>query len=783
MTTNPVFDRVTDSFVGQFEPENGAATTAYGYVTVRLSGDNRYGMVDATFTGLTSIQTAAHIHIANPELGPIAFSLPNGQFEDIQWGINAAHHLTTDQAMLDALLAGGLYINIHSANYPAGEIKAVLIEQDGSQNPTFNYPPPPYETLTGDALTQDIYRFLSQATFGPTPAMVADLEQRVANNGGDRIAAYNAWIDEQFGMNAPSHVDYYNASRLSYVDGLTGNALNNAVNGNDRFHAHHGGWLVASIYGKAQLRERTAFALSEIMVASPINGRLQGAVAGYNDTLKTHAFGDLDTLLYHVSRHPLMGHWLSHFKNRQTTVDNNGNIIASPDENYAREIMQLFSIGLLELHPDGTLKLDENGLPIETYTQGDITELARVFTGWGKRSELDPNHTDLLSPAPLLDNTNFNANYSNTQNYIYVPDQMEPMKQFGNFHDTGSKVVLGYSFPAGQNGETELQQVTQLLSDHPNSGPFIAYRMIQRLTTSNPSAGYIYRVTQAYEDSGNNLGEMVRAILLDPEARNLQPAATVGAGRIREPLVQWVTFCRFASCSSNVDATYSMDALTGFGLTNGQRNRYEAEAARIFVTQGVFAGNQGIMQAPLNAPTVFNWFEPDFSPAGPIAEAGLTAPELQHFTESLAVSYYNLMNGSILANGPGAYSPQPGADRPRLVTELPQPMVDAYMAVMDSDSNGVMNESDAAFSDPAKAREASAAIVDVADLYLCGGWLQNEATGNLLTDPREIMIEGTYDGFDQFDDRTPADAITARDRRIREVILFAMVAPQCNVQR
>ncbi|MEM7797635.1 MAG: DUF1800 family protein [Chloroflexota bacterium] len=785
---DPGFDDDSKLFVGQFEPENGANTTASGYVTVRLSGDNAYGSVNVTFSGLTSEQTAAHIHIGNPVSGPIAESLPMGQIENYRWDIKAADIIATDQGMLEALLSGGLYINVHSANYPGGEIRATLLETDGSSgggnDPTFNYPPPPYETLTGAALEQDIYRFLSQATFGPTPELIADLKARVDAKGGDRIAAYSEWIDEQLLLQSPSHVDYYYASRIAFADGA-GNVDSAIGNFNGQAHPMTGGWLTAAIYGEAQLRERTAFALSEILVVGFVNNGLRPSRISYSDLLKENAFGSYEDLLYNASRHPAMGVWLSHYKNRKTTFDNQGNIVASPDENYAREIMQLFSIGLLELHPDGTLRLGPDGLPIETYTQDDISELARVFTGWGVGEYAESRPNGKLQPPVIAENDNFNRNLSNGNNQIYVPEQFAPMKNFEAQHDTDRKEVLGYVFPPGVDADTELNQVVDILASHPNTAPFIAYRMIQRLTTSNPSPGYIYRVSTAFTDSNGNMGEMVRAILLDPEVRNLDGMDAIGAGRIREPLVQFVTICRLLDCSSSEDVNHPLSNLTNFGLTNQQLNLYEADAARIFVSSNTLNnGNSSIRQAPFSSPTVFNWFLPDYAPSGPIAQNGLVAPEMQHISESIVVSYYNLMY-SVLFN-PNSLRGRPplfNGESARLATTTPQEMIDAYMAVMDSNGNGIIENTDAAFSDPSKVREASEAVVDIADGYLCGGWLKAEATGDINSDPREVIVTGVTNALDGQDGNSAENALTARDGRIQEALLGVMIAPQCNVQR
>ncbi|MEM9775280.1 MAG: DUF1800 family protein, partial [Chloroflexota bacterium] len=354
--------------VGIFEPENRADTTAFGYATVRLSGDNSYAWISVSFSNLSGQQTSAHLHTANSggTAGSTVLSLPLGQFTNEPWPIEASQHLITDQEMLDALMSGQLVINIHSENYPNGEIIARLSEQLGEDaNFTdWEYPAPAYETLTAEELNQDIFRFLSQATFGATPELVADLEARIISHGGDRIAAYSEWIDEQILMDAPSHLEYYKAHRTSFLDGLNETELLSAIPDVDgRYQPIFGGWMTQAVYSKAQLRERIAFALSEIYVVAPNQDFRQTVIFDYNDTLKRGAFGPLENLLVDVARHPAMGLWLSSFQSQKMVTDSQGNVLVAPDENFPREFMQLFSIGLLEMHPNGMLKLGQNGQP------------------------------------------------------------------------------------------------------------------------------------------------------------------------------------------------------------------------------------------------------------------------------------------------------------------------------------------------------------------------------------------------------------------------------------
>jgi len=777
--------------LGQFRAEGNALTIGSGYATVRLSGDNSHGLVNVSFRGLTSEQTAAHIHIGNPESGPVIESLPMGQVTDHQWDVRASQFIVTDQEMLETLLGGGLYVNVHSTNYPSGELRATLYQSQGSSGTdnesAFDYPTPDYEMLTGEKLTQDIYRFLSQATFGATPALVADLEARVAAKDGDRIAAYSEWIDEQMGVQSPSHQEYSMAWRRQYEDGVEHE--NHAIRMVSNQTAFHTGILTSMVHAKAQLRERAAFALSEIVVVGEINQR-------YN-LLRKHAFGSMEELLYDVSRSSMMGHWLTYIYNQKTTYDDDGNILTSPDENYARELMQLFSIGLLELNPDGTFKLDKNGLPIETYTQQDITELARLFTGWSYAlscCEDEPEEPEpiIIEQPVTTDSADFlfrsTLTMDRSYSYISVPYQSTPMKNFDAYHDFGRKEILGYVFPAGRDGETELRQIVDILAAHANTGPFIAYRLIQRLTTSNPSPAYIYRVTQAYDNGNKNLGEMLRAILLDPEARNLAPNTALTAGRIHEPFVRIMAMCRLLECGNSQNDLYPLSNLVDYGFPQEELTLYEADAQIVPIHWRYFGLSESIQQYPYHAPTVFNWWEPGYAPPGAISEAGMVAPEMQHLNELHLKGYYNTVYKFLyepeIQRGYQYKMHHQDTVWSYITRQVaPKIMVDAYMNIMDTNQDGAINPDDTPYNDPVKVREATAAIVDVADGYFCNGWLKAEATGNPDTDPREIILDAVFNAYRELDSAEDDQPTVAGQSRATEAILLTLVAPQCTVQR
>jgi uncharacterized protein (DUF1800 family) len=432
----------------------------------------------------------------------------------------------------------------------------------GSQ-PGNNNPPPPSGITKADA-----YRFLDQASFGPTEAEA----QRVIDRG------YAGWIDEQMALPASLEVPYMRA--LAPAGG--------ALTPNDRLDA----WFRNATRGPDQLRQRVAFALSEIMVVSDqsvlVNFPL--GLAYYYDLLTQNAFGNFRELMETVTLNPSMGVYLSMLGNEKPDIVRN----IRPDENYARELMQLFTIGLVELNPDGTEKLDSQGQPIPTYTQETIEGFAHVYTGWTFGGSL----------AFQLPSFDF----------------LRPMQAYPAFHATGLKRVLrGAVIPAGQSPEKDLEDALDNIFSHPNVGPFIARRLIERLTSSNPSPAYVQRVASRFENNGSgvrgDLGAVVRAILLDAEARAEPVTGT--EGKLKEPLIRLVALWR------------AFDGKAASG-------RYLLDQPQVFFGQ-----------APLRSPSVFNFFSPEYQPPGEIADAGLVAPEMGIVTEYSATNITNYLLFSI----------------------------------------------------------------------------------------------------------------------------------------
>jgi len=559
-------------FIANLEPAV-PGSGAFGTVAVQLSSDESTLVVSASFANLSSPQTAAYLQLGSPgESGESLFALPTGQATNVQWKIKAVGPYSAVE-VLDALREGRVYASVATSNHPTGELVGTANRYAGSHVFTAPAGVPAAPTAAVDAA--DAARFLTQTTFGPTRAEIdALVGQPFAN-----------WIDAQMALPRTSHEAETHAELERYGDP-------NFAGRPDRRHRYGAFWNI-SLRGEDQLRQRVALALSQIMVASDQNGTIynwQAGLANYHDMLARHAFGNFRDLLWDVTLHPIMGVYLSHLRNAKADPET-GSV---PDENFAREIMQLFSIGLSELHPDGTLKLDGNGLPIPTYDQATITEMAKVFTGWTFQND---------DPQPWT----FRWGH---------PNYTSPMMNYPAYHEDGPKtIVTGRELPAGQGALKDLNDTIDTLFEHPNTGPFISRQLIQRLVTSNPSPGYVYRVAQVFADNGagerGDLGAVVRAILLDYEARSPEIAASPNFGKVREPMIRMIGLWR------------ALDV--------------ELASGQIFY----FWSDYELSQGPLSSPSVFNFFRPDYAPVGELSRAGLFAPELQIHTDATAIGVPN----------------------------------------------------------------------------------------------------------------------------------------------
>ncbi len=470
---------------------------------------------------------------------------------------------------------------------------------------------------------KDSARFLAQAGFG-APQDVIDRTRRIG---------FEAWIGEQFGLAQTRH--------QPYVEARIAEASAAGQSTNQHNWVYESFWR-AAVAGDDPLRQRVAFALSQIFVVSLLDdnvGQHARGVASYLDMLGRNAFGNFRSLLEDVALHPMMGLYLTHLRNQKEDPVR-GRV---PDENFAREVMQLFTIGLHELNPDGTPRLDARGAPIETYGNDDVSGLAKVFTGW---SWAGPDTSD--------------ARFYGYGSNAHADRAVLPMQAYPKFHSSSEKRFLGVTVPAQTDAASSLRSALDRLSSHPNVGPFIGRQLIQRLVTSNPSPAYVGRVAAAFNDNGAGVrGDMkavIRAILLDPEARRAVPNAN--DGKLREPVLRVAHWLRAFAARS---------------------------ASGRFLVGNTDDPNSSLGQSPMRSPSVFNFFRPGYVPPNTeIAAAGLVAPEFQIVHEASLAGYLNTMR-SALVSGFGSGSPrdvQPDYGALIALTDTPAALVDRVGMLM-----------------------------------------------------------------------------------------------------
>ncbi len=437
--------------------------------------------------------------------------------------------------------------------------------------------------ITNDQTLKDASRFLAQATLGYDYEMI----QECASMG------YEAWIDHQITLPISS-VYEVNKDLKAILPEEPENLWG--------MYQYRTSWWNTALKYPDVLRQRVAFAFSQIFVVSAFGSDFfedtAYASAYFYDILTRHAFGNYKDLLTEVTTSPSMGLYLNHMNNPKADPANN----IHPDENYAREVMQLFSIGLYELNNDGTRKLDINGNFIPTYDNNDIKEFAKIFTGF---SDYDPD-------------TPFGG--------VFDPEDGEsamtfPMTMHEDWHEPGPKYLLnGQVVPAGQTGMQDVNDAMDNLYNHPNIGPFIGKALIQFLVSANPTPAYVNRVANAFNDDGTgtrgNMAAMIKAILLDPEARNCTPLANPTAGKLREPIVRHTNFLK---------AFNPLPTGNTFGFYATLMEDWQA----------------AVGQTPMYSPSVFNFYLPEFQPNGDIAAANLVAPVFQIHNSSTSIGFIN----------------------------------------------------------------------------------------------------------------------------------------------
>ncbi|HUE66075.1 MAG TPA: DUF1800 domain-containing protein [Rhizomicrobium sp.] len=442
--------------------------------------------------------------------------------------------------------------------------------------------------------SSDAARFLTQATFGPTDSDITALT----------ISSFATWLSTQTSapVSSPTHQAWVD-QQLTQLQATNPSATLSANQFYESFWQH-------AVQAPDELRQRVKFALSQIFVISLAdpNVDVRGA-ASYYDMLGADAFGNFRQLLTDVTYHPMMGVYLTYMSNQKE--DPNGT--RTPDQNYARELMQLMTIGLYKLNPDGTNQLDGSGNPIPTYSQNDILGLAKVFTGlaW-------------YSPNPTT--STFNGGNKDPNATI------TPMIAYPQFHSTSEKDFLGVTILATSTPDTvgDVKIALDTLFNHPNVGPFISFRLIQQLVTSNPSPAYVQRVASVFNNNGSGVrGDMtavITAILTDTEARTAANETAPGFGKLREPVVRLANWMR----------AFSVTSQSGNWLMTST------------------SASTSLGESPLTSSSVFNFWRPGYAPPNTqLAANNLLAPEFQSVNEVTNAGYLNTMQGAI-GNGIGS---------------------------------------------------------------------------------------------------------------------------------
>lgn len=705
-------------FLGTFVPQDGVVSSASGTASFILQGDNDAGHLNYAFSNLASKQVDQHIHLINgPILKDIEFS---GSVSDYPWHLSLANGapFQTEQELLDALFQGRVFVNIHTANDPGGEIM-VVFAYDSS------VAPPPTSTLTTEEVDLDIVRFLNQATFGATPEAYKALREKIGADGSNRILVYSDWIESQLDQPTTEFLPLLDAQLPIFLDAV-GDEENGHTIRKDAF------WTVAA-FAKDQLRQRVAFALSQILVVSEENSDVRNAhrgTADYYDTLARHANLTYRELLEEVTRHSVMGAYLSHLRNEKEDP------VAGyfPDENYAREVMQLLTFGLVARNPNGSIKLGANNLPIQTYDNEIIKEMAQVFTGL--------SFSKYASNGRMVNNNSFTRNNSFNNGYQYR--WTEPMRFFNGRHDMSEKVLfvdngVQLRIPAGTLPDEELDSVLDALVAHSGTAPYVSKRLIQRFVTSNPSPDYIERVAGAFGETGD-MTAVIRAILLDQEARNPTVMNNPKSGKYKEPVLQLTAMLRLHQAYSSVFLGDGNGLGPGiFALNYSNAGNFQ-DGARL-----LRMGNMDIGQEVLMSPSVFNFYSPDFSPTGALSNNSLVAPELQLVTETQIYTAFNVYN-DFIRDGKrrnNRYTRENGViEQEQLRVRLNGGRVRSVWANTEGSS-----------------REKATAVAEFLDFYMNAGRLKYVGETATLTALADALAASDYESIEFFELATYGSAL------------------------
>lgn len=479
----------------------------------------------------------------------------------------------------------------------AGHHKNITVSSsDAYLKPYFSKPASAQNTINGQGMEGkrvEASRFLNQASFGATLSEI----NRVAEMGVE------PWIEEQLQISPSQYLVLTDSfANVLYKFYLAQGEDPENISPNPGWQHFRYSWWDNAVHSPDQLRQRMAYALSQILVISDeadIGGHARG-LASYYDMLSKYALGNYRDLLLEMTLHPCMGSYLSHLNNPREIPEEN----IHPDQNFAREIMQLFTIGLFELNDDGSRKKDSLGNDIPTYNNNHIAELAKVFTGLSIGASLEG-----------MDEPYFGMG-------LYGSDLTKPMRMYEEWHQQGPKYIVdGNEIPDGQTGMEDIEMAIDILFHHQNTAPFVVRQLIQRLVTSNPSPSYIQRVVNIWRNDGQNnegnLAAVVKAILLDPEARDCNGLTDPSFGKMTEPVLRLTHLYR----------GIGVDAPSGY-----------------FFNHGSDLENY-LLQHPLSSPSVFNFYLPDHQPTGPLHDQNLNAPEFQLLNTLTALEYPNMVFG------------------------------------------------------------------------------------------------------------------------------------------
>ena len=683
-------------YVAQLRSADPTLSGGSGTASVRRAGNSLGATLSLSFGGLTGSFTSAEIYLSADGLsGPIVYEFPEDTTIPWEWDLEPVNGISRE-ALLAALDAGEGWVRLRSTAFLDGEIRGRLVLAPAFAEmpaPDLPLPSPDVADSLGEAA-----RFLTQATFGPTPGETVALAD----------SSFSQWIETQLALPPTYHLPYTQARRAELL----------ANTGSDGWQTpRQEAWWENALHAPDQLRQRMAFALSQILVISQ-EGALDiqhEASARYYDLLLDHAFGNYRDLLEEVTLSPMMGVYLSMMRNRRPDPVTGH----EPDENYAREIMQLFTIGLNELHLDGSLRLNPEGHPIPTYTQEDTSELAHIFTGWGP-------HYDPADPPRWS-----NGSIATPEAwFLYGFDPDRPMSFYSQYHDFEDRILIGgYTIPGELSGEARMQAALDHLFHHPNLAPFLARQLIQKFVTSNPSPGYIYRVASAFEDNGSgirgDLGATIRAVLLDYEARHPQVRSRLAYGKPGEPILRTARMLRFFP---------PLPPLAGEG------------DQRLFLSTRYSIPEQ----APLHSPSVFNFFQPGYSAPGAITRAGLLSPELQIFAETTAIRQANFKFNCLFW---GIWTPQLDAAGNNAIITLD---LSPTLAILDQPD--------------LSPQEGQSALLDYLDAHLLFGAMSSALRAD---------IQSAFDNLPGWFDTSPDRQLA----RIRIAAWLVVNSPEFWVQR